>query len=118
METLKELQDEIWKSIRQMEILMKDNPNGWIVESENHINVGQGYGIKGTGFDVKCVTSCANPVIWDTEKDAIKFGFNPYLFDGKNEPIKMKATKAVDFFSREIKKAKEISDLIDKFLKQ
>ena len=118
MKTAKELQDEIWKSIQQMEILMKDNPNGWVVESENHVNVSQGYGLNGTCFNVKCALTCANPVIWDTEVDAVKYGFEPYLVDGKGEPIIMKATKVVDFFHREIKKAKEMSDLIDKYLEQ
>ena len=117
MKTAKELQDEIWKSIQQMEILMKDNPNGWVVESENHVNVGQGYGLNGTDFNVKCALSCANPVIWDTEADAMKYGFN-HLVDGKDNPIELKTTKTVEFFTREIKKAKEISNLIDEYLKQ
>lgn len=118
MKTVKELQDEIWKSIQQMEILMKDNPSGWVVESENHINVGQGYGLNGTDFNVKSALSCASPAIWDNKEDAEKYGFDPYLVDGKGEPITMKTTKAVEFFTREIKKAKEISDLIDKCLEQ
>lgn len=118
MKTAKELQDEIWKSIQQMEILMKDNPNGWIVESENHVNVGQGYGLNGTDFNVKCALACANPVIWNCEEDAIRYGFNPYLVDGNGEVIKMKATKSTEFFTREIKEAKKVSDLIDKYLGQ
>jgi hypothetical protein len=118
MKTTKELQDEIWKSIHQMEILMKDNPNGWVVESENHINVGQGYGLNGTCFNVKCASTCANPVIWDNELDAMKYGFNQHLIDGKGDSIELQATKTVEFFTREIKKAKEISNLIDNYLKQ
>lgn len=118
MKTVKELQDEIWKAIQQMEILMKDNPNGWIVESENHVNVGQGYGLNGTDFNVKCALSCANPVIWDSESDAMKYGFNPYLVDGKGEKITMRTTKTVDFFTREIKEAKKVSDFIDKYLER
>lgn len=118
MKTAKELQDEIWKSIQQMEILMKDNPNGWVVESDNHVNVGQGYGLNGTDFNVKCALSCANPVIWDSEEEAMKYGFDLYLVDGKGQKLTMTATKASDFFPREIKKSKEISDLIDKFLRQ
>ena len=118
MKTAKELQDEIWKSIRQMEILMKENPNGWVVESENHINVGQGYGLNGTDFNAKCALACANPVIWDTEADAMKYGFDQHLVDGKGNPIELQATKTVEFFTREIKKAKEVSNLIDEYLKQ
>lgn len=118
MKTAKELQDEIWMSIQQMEILMKDNPNGWIVESENHVNVGQGYGLNGTDFNVKCALTCASPVIWDNKEDAERYGFEPYLVDGKGELITMKATKVVEFFTREIKEAKKVSDLIDKYLGQ
>lgn len=97
MKTAKELQDEIWKSIQQMEILMKDNPNGWVVESDNHVNVGQGYGLNGTDFNVKCALSCANSVIWNSEEEAMKYGFDLYLVDGKGQKLTMTATKVSDF---------------------
>lgn len=81
---------------------------GWIVESENHVNVGDGNGLNGTAFAVKSPLSCRCVQIWDTMEEAEKHGANYYLIDGKSHPVYMKFTKAYYFFSREIEKTKEL----------
>lgn len=105
---MKDLQKSIEQAIKSMELLRNDNPNGWVVESENHICVGVEDGLNGTSFNVKSAIVNAKAVIYDTKEDAEKYGFDYYLIDDKNEPIYMKATKAIDFFQREIYRAKQI----------
>lgn len=113
METKKNLQKQIEEAIRTMEILRNDNPNGWIVESENHVCVGIEDGLNGTAFNVKSPTVNTKAFIYDTKEDAENYGFDYYLIDGKNKPIYMKATKSTDFFQREIDNAKQILVLVN-----
>lgn len=107
MEAKKNLQKRIEEAIRTMELLRNDNPNGWIVESENHVCVGKEDGLNGTTFTVKNAVANTKAIIYDTKEDAEKYGFDYYLIDGRGNPIYMKATKAVDFYQREIDKANE-----------
>lgn len=105
---MKDLQKSIEQAIKSMELLRNDNPKGWVVESENHVCVGVEDGLNGTSFNVKSAIVNTKAVIYDSKEDAEKYGFDYYLIDGKNEPIYMKATKAIDFFQREIYSAKQI----------
>lgn len=105
---MKDLQRSIEQSIEAMEVLKIDNPTGWVVESENHVCVGNEDGLNGTTFNVKSPIVNTKAIIYATKEDAEKYGFDYYLIDGKNEPIYMRATKAIDFFQREIDNAKQI----------
>lgn len=102
------LQKSIEHSIKAMEVLMIDNPTGWVVESENHVCVGKEDGLNGTTFNVKCPANNHGAIIYDTEENAEKFGFDYYLVDGKGNPVYMIATKATEFFQREIDRAKKL----------
>lgn len=113
METIKELQEKLQKSIKEMDLLMKDNPNGWVIESKDLVYVGEEYGLNNTGFNTKIL---ANPVIWDNKEDAFKYGFNPYLIDGYGKPIYQNVAKTGDFFPRQIKITKQILKVIEQAL--
>lgn len=102
----KRIEDEIKKLQTLKEIYA--SKDGWIVESENHVNIGDGNGLNGTAFAVKSPMSCSAAVVWNTKEDAEKYGADYYLIDGANKPIYMRFTKAVDFFSKEIDKYKEM----------
>lgn len=108
MKAMKNLQKQIEEAIRTMELLKNDNPNGWIVESENHVCVGKEDGLNDTTFNVKNTVANTKAIIYDTKEDAEKYGFDYYLIDGKERPIYMKTTKAIEFFQREIDKANEL----------
>lgn len=105
---MKDLQKSIEQSIKAMEILKIENPNGWVVESEVYVCVGMKDGLNGTSFNVKSPVVNVGAIIYDTEEDAEKYGFDYYLVDGINRPILMKATKAIEFFQREMDKANEL----------
>lgn len=105
---MKDLQKSIEQAIKSMELLRNDNPNGWVVESENHICTGVEDGLNGTSFNVKSAIVNTKAVIYDTKEYAEKYGFDYYLIDGKERPIYMKTTKAIEFFQREIDKANEL----------
>lgn len=113
METMKNLQKQIEEAIRTMELLKNDNPNGWIVESENHVCVGKEDGLNGTTFNVKSAVANTKAIIYDTKEDAEKYSFVYCLIDGRGNPIYMKATKAVDFYQREMDKANELLKFIN-----
>ena len=113
MKATVELQEKLQNSITEMNLLMKDNPNGWVIESKDLVYVGEEYGLNNTGFNTKIL---ANPVIWDNKGDALKYGFNPYLIDGYGRPIYQNVTKTSDFFPRQIEIAKQILKVIEQSL--
>lgn len=80
---MKNLQKQIEEAIRTMELLKNDNPNGWIVESENHVCVGKEDGLNDTTFNVKNAVANTKAIIYDTKEDAEKYGFDYYLIDGR-----------------------------------
>jgi hypothetical protein len=111
---MKELQRVIEQSIKDMEVLMVNNPNGWIVETENHVCVGSEYGLNNTTFNVKSPCTNTKAIIYESIEDAEKYGFEYYLVDGGKRQIFMKAIRAVDFFQKEINNAKKLLVFINK----
>ncbi len=110
MESLKHVIED---SIRTLQLLQEaySSNEGWIVESENYINVGSGNGLNGTAFSVKCPQTSTKVKVWDTRELAEKHGADYYLVDGNNRPVQMVITNAYDFFSREIEKYKKLLEL-------
>lgn len=100
------LEDIIKKLQNLQEIYSKKQ--GWIVESINHVNIGEGKGLNKTSFAAKSPLSCTCAQVWSTQEDAKKYGADYYLVDGKGEDIQMIFTKAHDFFTREIDHVKEL----------
>lgn len=100
------LEDDIKKLQNLQEIY--SNKQGWIVESMNHVNIGEGKGLNKTAFAVKSPLSCGCAQVWNTLEDAKKYGADYYLVDGKGESLQMIFTKAYDFFTREIDNVKEL----------
>lgn len=107
---MKALQKRISDDLRRLQNLQETyrNKAGWIVESANHVNVGDGNGLNGTAFAVKSPMACCNAMVWESEKDAEKQGVDYYLIDGKGEPICMKITNAYNFYTREVEKTKKL----------
>lgn len=107
---MKELINLIEENILILQDLKKtySTKEGWVVEGENHINVGEGYGLNGTAFSVKCPQTSTKVKVWDTRELAEKHGADYYLVDGNNRPVQMVITNAYDFFSREIEKYKKL----------
>lgn len=113
---MKAIQKRLEENIKSLEVLKNiySSKDGWIVESENHVNVGDNNGLNGTAFAVKSPLASKEAVVWDTKELAEKYGADYYLVDGNNQPIQMKFTKAYDFFSREIETYKELLIFIQK----
>lgn len=107
---MKALQKRISDDLRHLQNLQETyrNKAGWIVESANHVNVGDGNGLNGTAFAVKSPMTCCNAMVWESEKEAEKQGVDYYLIDGKGEPIYMKITNAYNFYTREVEKTKKL----------
>ena len=85
--------------------------DAYVVESENHVNVGE-RGLNGTSFTVKSADSSCYAVVYNTKEDAEKYGADYYLIDGHNEHIYMRLTKASEFFSHELKEAEKLMKFI------
>ena len=81
---------------------------GYVVESENHVNVGMGHGLNGTEFTVKTAGSCRMAQVFDTRETAEKYGCDYCLTDGYGEPVTMRITPAVEFFAREAALARKL----------
>lgn len=107
---MKAIQKRLEENIKSLEELkdIYSSKDGWIVESENHVNVGDGNGLNGTAFAVKSPMASKEAVVWNTKELAEKYGADYYLVDGNNKPIQMKFTKAYDFFSREVETYKRL----------
>jgi len=88
---------------------MKD---AYVVESENHVNVGQERGLNGTSFTVKSVFSSCYAVVYNTREEAEKYGADYYLLEYNMKPIHMRFIKASEFFSRELKEAEELMKFV------
>lgn len=105
---MKAIQYKLENDLKKLEILKEiyADRQGWVVESENHVNVGDGHGLNKTAFAVKAPMSCACAVVFDTQEKAEKEGVNYYLVDGNNKPVYMKVVKASDFFNKAVESAK------------
>ena len=75
----------------------------WIVASKDHVFVGDGAGINGSGFDVRGVLHSNYPE-YASFDEALRH-INPYLIDGGGRPINNKPMKATTFYDDEIKVA-------------
>ena len=106
----------IKESIKSLQILktIYASKEGWIIESKNHVNVGDDDGLNGTAFAVKSPMTSKNAKVWATEELAEKYGADYFLVDGNNKPIRIASTKAYDFFNREIETYKKILVLLTK----
>ena len=106
---LERVRREVHTAIKQLEELKNEysNKEGWIVESKDHLNVGDGNGIGGTAFTVKSVQISPEAQIFKTREEAEKLGADYNLIDGAHRPIEMIFTRAYDFFARELDQANE-----------
>ena len=92
---------ELWLEKLETKAAMYQLVPGYVVESKNHVNVGQGFGLNGTEFDVKCPPASAMAQVFDTRENAEKYGCDYCLVDGNGKPVTMKITPAAEFFQRE-----------------
>ena len=107
---MKAFQRKLEEDLQHLQNLQEiySKKEGWVVESENHVNVGDGNGLNGTAFAVKSPMSCRYAQVWNTQEESEKHGADYYLVDGKNDPIYMIFTKAHDFFTREVENTKRL----------
>lgn len=107
---MKAFQRKLEEDLQHLQNLQEiySKKEGWVVESENHVNVGDGNGLNGTAFAVKSPMSCRYAQVWNTQEEAEKHGADYYLVDGKNDPIYMIFTKAHDFYTREVENTKRL----------
>ncbi|MGN1216921.1 MAG: hypothetical protein ACI4TD_02980 [Phocaeicola sp.] len=107
---MKAFQRKLEEDLQHLQNLQEiySHKEGWIVESEHHVNVGERNGLNGTAFAVKSPMSCRYAQVWNTQQEAEKQGADYYLVDGNNKPIYMIFTKAHDFYTREIENTKEL----------
>ena len=107
---MKAFQRKLEEDLKSLQTLQEiySKKEGWIVESEHHVNVGDGNGLNKTAFAVKSPMSCKCAQVWNTQEEAEKYGADYYLVDGKNQPIYMIFTKAHEFYTREIENTKRL----------
>lgn len=110
MEDMKSVMKTLREKTAQLEKLADTytRNKGWVVESENHVNVGMGHGLNGTEFAVKTAFSCCMAQVYDSREAAEKYGCDYYLVDGAGRPIEMRITAAGDFFAREAGRARSL----------
>ena len=107
---MKAIQRKIEESIERLEhlSLLYQKKDGFVVESDSHINVGDHHGLNGTDFAVKGPLSSAEAVVFETIDEAEKCGVDYYLVDGNRNPIKMRIIPASEFFSKEAETYKSL----------
>ena len=107
---MKAIQRKLEKSIERLECLALNfqTRDGFVVESDSHINVGDHNGLNGTAFAVKGPLSSLEAIVFKTVDDAEKNGADYHLVDGKRNPIYMHITPASEFFSREAETYKSL----------
>lgn len=92
---------------------------GWIVESEHHVNVdGNIEGLNGTSFNVKGVGTSCNAKVFETREDAEKNGIDYYLVYNDGKPIYMRITEAGKFFKRELQNGKNLLSSFETYLRK
>lgn len=92
---------------------------GWIVESEHHVNVdGNIEGLNGTSFNVKGVGTSCNAKVFETREDAEKNGIDYYLVYNDGKPIYMRITEAGKFFKRELQNGKNLLSSFEIYLRK
>lgn len=92
---------------------------GWIVESEYHVNVdGNIEGLNGTSFNVKGVGTSCNARAFKTREDAEKNGADYYLVYNDGKPIYMRITEAGEFFKRELQNGKNLLSYFEIYLRK
>ena len=86
--------------------------DAWVVEGENHVNVGLPLGINGTAFAVKSPTTCARAVMFPSKKAAEEWGVDYNLVYSDGKPVENHPVKADEFFEREAKECEGLLSLI------
>lgn len=111
---MKAFKKSLETSIKTLAVLAETHKDkeSYVTESESHINVGKERGLNGTSFTVKSEASSCNAIIYNTKKDAEKYGADNYLLDGNNKHIYMRFTRASEFFSNELKEAEKLLKFI------
>ena len=101
------MKKQLNKALRHLERMANECFNGgYVVASENHVNVRLEDGLGGTAFAVR--TAFTEPVIWNTKEEAEKYGCDYYLIDGAGNPIINKPMKATIYFQEEYSKCKRL----------
>lgn len=98
---------------------------GWIVESEHHVNVdGNIEGLNWISFNVKGVGTSCNAKVFETREDAEKYrwdchnGVDYYLVYNDGKPIYMRITEAGKFFKRELQISKNLLSSFEIYLRK
>lgn len=104
--------DSISKSIRNLNLLIIENPKSWIVRSENHIFVGKEDGLKGTSFNIISIVSAPRAITWNSKREAEQNGIDIHLVDKDGKFIYQEAVPAVKFYQEQINVGKRLLKLL------
>ncbi len=89
----------------------------WVVAASNHVFLGIGKGINGTGFIVRNPISSSHGVAeFGSQEEAYRHT-DPYLVDGKGKYIFNEPVSAVEYYNEELLSAKNTIEIIVKHLK-
>ncbi|MDE6007722.1 MAG: hypothetical protein K2G90_00765 [Muribaculaceae bacterium] len=100
-EIIADLVNKLSVDLELLQGLLDEAKDKWVIASEGHVFVGYGKGINGTGFAVRGVAYSSYPE-YPSFSEAQR-NIDPYLIDGKGNPIYNKPVKATEFYLAEIK---------------
>lgn len=100
-ETIAALRHKIETDLESLISRLDNAKDKWVIASEHHVFVGSGKGINGIGFDVRGVAHDTYPE-YPSFSDALR-NIDPYLIDGRGNPIYNKPVKASEFYIAEIR---------------
>lgn len=100
-EIIAKLVKKLSDDLELLQSFLDEAKDKWVVASEDHVFVGYGKGINGTGFAVRGVVYSGYPE-YPSFSDAQR-NIDPYLIDGRGNPIYNKPIKATEFYLKEIK---------------
>ena len=104
--TMEELLENIKDYKEQMKSLADNiGKDKWVVASNDYVNVGSVYGLNGTDFRPKSPPANVKAQIFSSEEEAMKFGMDYHIKDGRGESIIPKVIPAETFFREEIRAA-------------
>ena len=88
--------------------------DSWVVEGENHVNVGLPLGINGTAFAVKSPMICTKAVVFPSKKTAEEWGMDCHLVYSDGKPVGNSPVKADEFFERETRNCEFLLSLLNR----
>lgn len=117
---MRAFQSKLQEWAKRLELLAErySDKEAVVVETDNHVNVGEGHGLNGTPFAIKTGLSDIEAVVFKGKEDAERNGIDLFLVDMYDKPIEQRITPAHEFYKREAEKIRKLMVFIKEHTKE